>query len=157
MRVFFNFANDTFRWVDVLRFPLPAPPPDDRSCLDLLIRHAWYGTSYTGGEPGGDPERHGRYKRECITAESFDPIEPDPAERWLRGWSVQWAPLAAAIAEGLERDVYAPMRAADRVFRLRELGDQAVHDAGWLLTEFHELVLLDRTAGALLLVVAAED
>ncbi|WP_433202627.1 hypothetical protein ACQP00_32685 [Dactylosporangium sp. CS-047395] len=157
MRVFFNFANDTFRWVDVLRFPLPDPAPDDRAVLAFLIGHRLYGTGYAGGEPGGDPGRHGRYKRECITVESFEPVAADAAERWLRGWSVQWAPLAAAISEGLEREVYAPLRAAGRVFRLRELGDQAVHDAGWLLTEFHELVLLDRAAGALVLVVAAED
>ncbi|WP_442023322.1 hypothetical protein [Nocardia sp. 2YAB30] len=47
--------------------------------------------------------------------------------------------------------------ASRAVYRLRDLGESALHDWGWVLWEFQELVLIDRTAGTLALVVAAID
>lgn len=35
----------------------------------------------------------------------------------------------------LERELYRSLRAANRVYRLRDLGDDALHDWGWVLWE----------------------
>jgi hypothetical protein len=45
----------------------------------------------------------------------------------------------------------------DEFFRLHDLGQAAAHDWGWVLTDFIELVVIDRSAPRLSLIVAAED
>ncbi|MFI8498740.1 hypothetical protein ACIGFK_09650 [Streptomyces sp. NPDC085524] len=49
------------------------------------------------------------------------------------------------------------MTAADRVHYLGGLGDEHWHDWGRVHDYFHEFVVIDRTAGHLTLVVAADD
>jgi hypothetical protein len=41
--------------------------------------------------------------------------------------------------------------------RLKDLGKEALHEFGWVLHDFHELVLLNPAARCLELVVAAID
>ncbi|WP_319461395.1 hypothetical protein [Micromonospora sp. RTP1Z1] len=116
-----------------------------------------YGDDYAGGEPGTDPTRHGPYRRDRITAASFGPCEATTSESHLRTWAEQDAELQDETQVELERELYAPLRAATAVYRLRDLGKAAFHDWGGVHNEFHELVLIDRATNLLTLVVAADD
>jgi hypothetical protein len=156
-RVFINLDNATYRWVDIKRFALPAPAPDDASILAALIDHEVYGDNYAGGDPGSDPERHGPYWRDRITPACYDPVDADSVERQVRFWAEQYAPLPEQVRPELQREVYGPLHAVDRVYRLRDLGRDAFHDWGWVLGEFHECALIDDARGTLALVVAADD
>ncbi|GGN63575.1 hypothetical protein GCM10011579_032120 [Streptomyces albiflavescens] len=52
------------------------------------------------------------------------------------------------------------LAAADGIYYLSELGDEAIHDWGRMHDYFHyfnEFVLIDRSAGQITLVVAADD
>jgi len=42
-------------------------------------------------------------------------------------------------------------------YQLEDLGHEAFHDWGGVHTDFYELILIDRTAGVLSLLVAADD
>ncbi len=42
-------------------------------------------------------------------------------------------------------------------YQLEDLGREAFHDWGGVHTDFHELILIDRAAGVLSLLVAADD
>ncbi|WP_027660969.1 hypothetical protein [Salinispora fenicalii] len=154
---FINFANGTFQWVDLQHFRLPETADDDGALLAALIAHERFGDNYAGGDPGGDPERHGPYWRERIRPACYDPIDADAAQRHLRAWAEQHAPLPEHLRPGLEREAYQRLRAADRVYKLRDLGPVAFHDWGGVHTEFHELVLIDRVNHTLSLLVAADD
>jgi hypothetical protein len=125
-------------WVDITRFTLPGDA-DDRSVLAALIAHDVYGCDHAGGEPGTDPARHGPYWRDLITPESFERVDVSTAEAEL--------PASAEVQQAI--------LAAQRVYRLRELGGEAVHDWGWVLWEFQEFVLIE--ADEVALVVAAID
>lgn len=155
--VFLNFGNKTFQWVDVRRFALPAPATDDAAILAMLINHELYGHDHAGGDPGGDPHRHGPYWRNRITPACYDPIDPDTAERRLRSWAEQFAPVPERLRPDLEQKVYQPLRSADSLYELRDLGPEAFHDWGSVHNEFHELVLINQATHALTLVVASDD
>ena len=154
--LFVNFANGTFQWVDVQRFSVAAGV-GDREALALLISDGRYGCDYAGGAPGQDPDRHGPYWRERITPDAFDLTDADAEEHRLRAWAGQHAELSNRLRSELEVALYGPLRAADRVYRLRDLGEAAFHDWGGVHLSFHELALIDRAAGTLALVVAADD
>ncbi|MGW2723414.1 hypothetical protein [Streptomyces sp. NPDC001492] len=49
------------------------------------------------------------------------------------------------------------MAAADGIYYVSEFGDEAIHDRGRVHDYFHEFVLIDRSAGQISLVVAADD
>lgn len=61
------------------------------------------------------------------------------------------------IVARLDSEVYAPIRTMPIRYRLKDLGKEALHDWGWVIHDFHELVLLDPVARCPHLVVAAID
>ncbi|SIN41224.1 hypothetical protein [Micromonospora cremea] len=156
--LFINFANQTFQWVHINRFGLPATDEPDVALLAALTGHDSFGDNYaTGPGPGGDPERHGPYWRDQITPDCYDLIEAGIAERCLRSWAEQFAPVPGRVRPELQRAVYQPLHAADRVYQLRDLGPAAFHDWGGVHNDFHEFVLVDRTSRTLAQIVAADD
>lgn len=155
--VFVTFNNGTFQWVDIKRFRLARPAAADRAVLAFLIEHDRYGDDYAGGGPGEDPARHGPYWRTHITAASFEPADAAVEEARLRAWAEQYAKLPQHLHTDLDRELYTPLRAADSIYRLRDLGKAALHDWGGVHNQFHELVLINRTAGTITLAVAADD
>ncbi|ROP27558.1 hypothetical protein [Couchioplanes caeruleus] len=125
--------------------------------LAALIAHELYGDDHAGSDPEGSPERHGPYWRERITPACYDSIDTDAAERHLRAWAEQVAPLPEHLRPVLEQQAYQRLRTADRVYKLRDLGHGAFHDWGGVHNDFHELVLIDRANRVLTLIVAADD
>lgn len=154
--LFVNFTNGTYQWVDIQRFRLPEALSDDSAALTGLIANARFGNDYAT-RPGDNPLRHGPYWRDRVTPACYDPIDAAVAERRLRAWAEQFAPLPQHLQPVLEQHVYQPMRAADRVYRLRDLGPAAFHDWGGVHHEFHEFVVIDRAPRTLTLIVAADD
>jgi hypothetical protein len=118
---FINVANRTYQWVDVQRFRLREAVSADGALLAALIAHERFGNDYAT-RPGDNPERHGPYWRDRITPACYDPIDSDTAERHVRAWAGRFAPVPEHLRPELERAVYQPLRAADRVYQLRDLG-----------------------------------
>ncbi|MFI8511858.1 hypothetical protein ACIGHB_12105 [Streptomyces sp. NPDC085460] len=166
----FAFAEPhahAYRWLDVKRFRLPDPSvpdpsvPDpsvpDRALLAALVAHEQFRDDYAGGgvDPGGT--RHGPYWLRLVTPEAYESIGRDGATRLLETWAERYGPLPDALAEALRREAYEPLAAADSVHHLNGLGKDAYHDWASVHGEFHELVLVDRAARRLTLLVAADD
>ncbi|MFG2142142.1 hypothetical protein [Streptomyces sp. NPDC048650] len=61
------------------------------------------------------------------------------------------------MVDVLEEQIYAPIRRARSRYRLGELDKSALHDWAGTHTESHELVIMDDSRKALLLLVAADD
>ena len=154
--VFINFRNLECQWVDIKKFALPAGVAD-RTALAMLISHEQYGDNYAGGEPGDDPQRHGPYWRDRVDPMTFEPGKPAVEEERIRVWATQHGEPSAEIGRLLEDEVYQPFHAADVLYRLTDLGSAAFHDWASVHTEFHELVVIRRDVGQLVLVVAADD
>ena len=158
---FRSFAFDEsdahgFRWVDVKRFRLCAAPPADEFVLRLLIRAEQFADDYAGGgmEPVG--EIHGPYRLDRITPDSYEHLDATAAVGVLDGWARQYGSLPAPLAKALEKQLYAPIRTATSLYRLKELGEDERHDFV-VHGEFYELVVIDRTRCTLSLLVAADD
>lgn len=63
----------------------------------------------------------------------------------------------AGLATDLRREVFDLLTAAERIYHLSEFGDEAIHDWGGVHGDFLEFVLIDRSAGQITLLVAADD
>ncbi len=158
---FRSFAFDDprdhgFRWVDLKRFRLRAEPPADELVLRALMGDDHFADGYSGGGPNPAGGIHGPYRLARIASDSYEHVDAEAAIDEVDGWARQYGRLPASLAEALEEQVYAPIRKATGLFRLKDLGEAAFHDFV-VHGEFHELVLIDRATNALTLVVAGDD
>lgn len=156
----FDFAEPyahAYRWLDVKRFRLPAPDATERELLAALIAHEQFRDDYAGGGVDPDGTRHGEYWLRLVTPDAYEPIGRERAGRLLETWAEQYGPLPGPLAEALRREAYGALAEADAVHHLNGLGEDEYHDWASVHGEFHELVLVDRRAGRLTLLVAADD
>ncbi|MFE0631891.1 hypothetical protein ACFW3D_33680 [Streptomyces sp. NPDC058864] len=146
-----------FRWVDIKHFRFSAEFADDGELLAALIGHEQFRDDYAGGGVLPDGSRHGPYWLRLITPGTYEPISREKAAQILREWVDSLWDVSRELEADLRREVLDRLAAADGVHRLGELGDGAVHDWGRVHEHFHEFVLIDRSAGRITLVVAADD
>ncbi|MFF7756063.1 hypothetical protein ACFZCP_44325 [Streptomyces sp. NPDC007971] len=146
-----------FRWVDIKRLRFSAGALDDRGLLAALIGHEQFRDDYAGGGvlPGGP--RHGPYWLRLITPDLYGPISQEKAVQILRERVDPLWDVPTELEADLQREVFDRLAAADGIYYLSELGDEAIHDWGRVHDYFHEFVLIDRSAGQITLVVAADD
>jgi hypothetical protein len=157
-RDFFGRSPDhAFRWVDVKRFRLPRQAQSDTQVLDALIRHGHFRDDYAGGgvDPGGT--RHGPYWLDRVSVDAYELVDETTATYALHAWAGQYGELPQALKVALERDVHSLVRAATSRYRLKALGEGALHDWGGVHGEFHELVMINRGTSSLALIVTADD
>ncbi|GGT00797.1 hypothetical protein GCM10010156_68660 [Planobispora rosea] len=153
----FDFERHAYRWIDIKRFGLSRPDVDGTHLLAELIGHEQYRDDYAGGGAEPDGIRHGSYWLRNISPAAFTRIDKAGANAILRGWAEQFGPLPAALSARLENEVHPLLAEAIERYRLEDLDREAFHDWGGVHIDFHELVLIDRVAGTLALLVAADD
>ncbi|MER6171121.1 hypothetical protein [Streptosporangium sp. NPDC001681] len=153
----FDFEGHAFRWVDIKRFVLYRPDTDDAHLLAELIGHEQYRDDYAGGGVETDGLRHGPYWLRNLSPAAYVHIDEVSANAILRGWAEQFDPLPAELSARLENEIHSLVAEATERYRLKDLGREAFHDWGGVHIDFHELVLIDRAAGTLSLLVAADD
>ncbi|MET8293860.1 nucleotidyltransferase domain-containing protein [Streptomyces sp. NPDC005180] len=146
-----------FRWLHTKRFRLPAAPVTDARLLAALLSHEQFRDDYAGGGVLPQGRRHGSFWRRLITPAAYEPVTSDAAARLLRTWADQFGPVPEALGADLRKEAFACLAAAGTVLHLTGVGEDDFHDWGGVHGEFHELVAIDRTAGHLTLLVAADD
>jgi hypothetical protein len=151
-----RFDDHSYRWVDVKRFTWDGCGTDEAT-LSALIGHSRYRDIYiTADSHEHDSETiHGPYRVAEITANSFDAIEPKAALAVVEEFcALDSSPPRPDVQGRIQSAVSALHEAA--CYRLREL-PHAVHEFGFVLWEFRELVAINRSTGAVFLVVMAID
>jgi hypothetical protein len=151
------FEDRSYRWFSVKRFAWDGAG-DDTAVLAALIGHWRYRDHYASRDSheqdAGDI--HGPYRLVAITAAEFVPVGPDGAaalvEEFCRLYDCPPRPevreqIAASVLSWLGRSSW---------YSLRDLPD-ALHEWGWVLMEFRELVAISRKTGEVLSVVMAID
>ncbi|PTH89062.1 hypothetical protein C9J60_09650 [Streptomyces sp. A244] len=162
--VFINFRRYVsdpkehgFRWVDIKQLRFSAEAGDDRGVLAALIEHEQFRDDYAGGGVLPDGPRHGPYWLRSITPDLYEPMSQEKAVQILREWVDPLWDVPTALEADLQREVFARLAAAGGIYCLSDLGDEAIHDWGRVHDHFHEFVLIDRSAGRVTLIVAADD
>ncbi|GAA4517553.1 MULTISPECIES: hypothetical protein [Nonomuraea] len=153
----FDFEDHAFRWIDVKRFGLSRRDVAGGQLLADLVGHEQYRDDYAGGGAEAAGLRHGPYWLRNLSPAAYEQVDGAAAHAVLRGWADQFGPLPAALSARLEDEVHPLLADATERYRLKDLGRGAFHDWGGVQIDFHELVLVDRTAGTLSLLVAADD
>ena len=164
-RRFINFRHFAFsdprdhgrRWVDVKCFEVGALASGDESVLRALFGDKRFIDDYAGGGLDTAGQIHGPYQLGLITVDAYERIDAMAAISILDAWARQYGSVPADLDEALKNEVCALISSAGSCYRLKALGDGAFHDWGGVHTDFHELVAIDRVAGAVALIVAADD
>lgn len=149
-------------WVDLKYFAIQTDV-SDQSLLAHLIEHEQYRDHYAGQDPSEQSHHslHGPYRLAAIASGVFEPVPARAAGEELGGWACSWvvpeeggseveATLAAEVLPKLD---------GDSILRLPDLRETAEHEWGWVVghTGFHEIVIIDRAAAMLTLLVASDD
>ncbi|MFE5022497.1 hypothetical protein ACFRAO_03955 [Streptomyces sp. NPDC056656] len=87
----------------------------------------------------------------------YQAVDASTASDLVRTWAGRHGDVPQELEARLVDHLYAPIRTATRRYVLGELPDDALHDCGPIHIDFHELVLIDRPAATLTLLVAADD
>jgi alpha-amylase/alpha-mannosidase (GH57 family) len=82
-----------------------------------------------------------------ITPDVYEPISQEKAAQILREWVDPLWDVPTELKEDLQLEVLDHLAAADGIYYLAELGDEAIHNWGRVHDYFHEFVLIDRSAG----------
>ncbi|MFB7997026.1 hypothetical protein ACFC4G_29895 [Streptomyces sp. NPDC056002] len=154
----FGAGSHGYRWIDTKRFALPTDPPDadDRALLAALIAHPQFRDTYDGAGVQDWP-RHGRWWLEHVTPGGYQAVDAVTATDLIRTWAARHGDVPQELEARLMEHPYAPIRTATSRYALGELPEDALHDYGPIHIDFHELVLIDRPAATLTLLVAADD
>lgn len=143
-------------WLDITRFLFDRDITDE-STLDALVRHAYYRDDHLvpGSPLTPHATRHGPYRLDCLTTESFELTDRASAEETLYRW-------AEGSTSATDQQRLADIRTAERIitaattiYHLKDLRETCEHEDGRLLGDFHELVLLNRHDGILAVLVAS--
>jgi hypothetical protein len=162
---FINFRDYTFRdpgahgfrWVDLKHLRLPARSLGARELLVALIGHEQFRDDYAGGGVQADGSRHGPYWLRLVTPDAYEAVSREKSAHVLREWTNQFGDVPAELEAELRHEVFDRLAAADDIHYLSGLGDEALHDWGQVHEDFLEFVLVDRSAGRITLLVAADD
>ena len=165
MRVTFDYAgnslisfdDDSYRWLIVKRFAWDGAG-DDPEVLAALVGHRRYRDHYAG--PNSHEEDagniHGPYWLTAITPAKFMSIGPDGATALVEEFcGLFGCPPRPEVREEIGASVLSHFDGA-ACYRLGDLPD-SIHEWGFVLMEFRELVVISREAGEVLSVVMAID
>ena len=154
---FQDSRSPAYRWVDIKCLRLPVESVGDRDLLGALIGHEQFRDDYAGGGVLREGLRHGPYWLSAVTPDVYRAVGREESDHVLWEWANQFEDVPADLARDLQREVFDRLAAADRIYRLSELDEEALHDWGGVHCDFHEFVLIDRSAGRITLLVAADD
>ncbi|MEW2253343.1 hypothetical protein AB0907_39265 [Streptomyces sp. NPDC006975] len=162
--IFINFRHYVpdpkehgFRWIDIKELRFSAGSFDDTELLAALIGHEQFRDDYAGGGVLPEGIRHGPYWLRLITPDLYEFVSQEKAVQILREWMDPFWEVPTELEAVLQCEMFGRLAAAEAIYYLSELGDEAIHDWGRVHDCFHEFVLIDRSAGRITLVVAADD
>lgn len=162
---FINFRNYKFqdprshgyRWVDLKHLRCPAESGEAQELLSALIGHEQFRDDYAGGGVLPEGSRHGPYRLRLVAPDVYEAVSRERSAYVLWGWVNQFGDVPAELEADLQEEVFDRLAMADHIYYLSGLGDEAIHDWGRVHEYFHEFVLVDRSAGRITLLVAADD
>lgn len=163
--LFINFRDFDFgaegnpcrQWIDIKEFDILVPTAEDQEVLAALIDNEYFRDDYIGGGVDPDGTRHGPFWTVHISPSSYERQDHHSVADILNAWLAKCGALPPALVRAVDDRVIDPSIHATSVYVLRKLDSAAINDYGFIHTEFHEIVLIDRSSNILLLVVAADD
>ncbi|MEU9976070.1 hypothetical protein [Streptomyces sp. NPDC051014] len=162
---FINFRNYKFqdprshgyRWVDIKHLRTPAESGEAQELLAALIGHEQFRDDYAGGGVLPEGSRHGPYWLRLVTPDVYEAVSRETSAHILWGWASKFGDVPARLEADLQQEVFDRLATAEHIYYLSGLGDEAIHDWGRVHEDFHDFVLIDRSAGRITLLVAADD
>jgi hypothetical protein len=158
-REFASFSSSA-GWLDLKRFVLRGDVRSTTHALELLLTHVRYRDTYISFDSHEQDSGHihGPYELQHVSSASFDPVSAEAAVRAVTYVAEEYCDSPDTAGPRLsELGVISLIHEMPSRLLLQDLGEGARWDCGWILAEFTELVLIDLSTHALVLIVAASD
>jgi hypothetical protein len=153
--------REYFCWVSLKHFAIDGSA-SDTELLAALREHDQFHDHYAG-QPVEEQDHHslhGPYELSRVTVEAFQVVEPAIATEEVKFWVATWSDNddLSGIEDRIDREV-AGFLLAPSLYALRGMTSADQHEWGWVVGSqgFHEYVAIDKGAGTLTLLVAADD
>ncbi|MFE7512261.1 hypothetical protein ACFU8I_13745 [Streptomyces sp. NPDC057540] len=143
--------------VDLKHLRLPAQSGEAQELLSALIGHEQFRDDYAGGGVLSEVARHGPYWLRLVAPDVYEAVSRERTGCVLWGWVNQFGDVPDELEADVRQEVFGRVEAADHISYPSGLGNGAIHDWGRVHEHFHEFVLIDRSAGRITLLVAADD
>ncbi|WP_280306310.1 hypothetical protein [Nocardia neocaledoniensis] len=152
-----HLVDHGYRWIHVTPFDLTAPDAPDAEIIAAVMDSVPYRNGHIGG--GVDPlgTIHGPFRIECMTVTDYEPLATAVAVERFDRWVDVDLTASAEFTQILAEVVHRRLRAADAVYFLRDLGDDALCDYGRIHGEYNEFLTVDRPRREVALILAGDD
>lgn len=161
-----HMDRSTFMWIQVTAFALDLGL-SDRKVISALISSPEYAHDYASPFDAHsaikEPAVHGRWMRSSITVESFVPCTAASAEDRLHSWATEqeWTEQSSPRPLEVRQRLHGvcTLLRAGTLYELRNPGADQEHEYGFVTGSmgFHELLVIDRNAHCVYIVVASDD
>jgi hypothetical protein len=155
-----QFADGTYRWIDVKRFRQDRPVPGlEHRLLPVLLeqpnmRDLYFGVGH-GDEPSTEPV-HGPYWLTSVTPDAYRSVTPGEARAVLVEWLEQYGPDKSKPIVGDMNDAFRLFEQSPFIYQL-SLDDPHLVRVPWSAAGvFHEFVAVE-PEGGVLVIVACDD
>lgn len=138
-------------------FRIHDPYASDQQILLAITRAEEFRDDYIGA--GIDPasDHHGPYWLDHITPVSYTLTSADSTKEILRKWIGNCGIIPSSLQLEVEKKIFQPIHDAASLYVLNDLDQSAINEFGFIHTEFHEVISIDRDKQSVMLIVAADD
>jgi hypothetical protein len=150
-------SSHCFQWIDIKMFHLAVFDAGDQDILDAVIHSVEFRDDYVGGGVDPNGNVHGPYWLDRITANSYVPVDTEAVLSSIHDWTRHCGTLPSQLQKFLNEKVTMPIQSAASRYELVDLDKSAKNDYADIHNEYHEFVLINRSAGHVALLVATDD
>ena len=167
-----TFPSETYRWICTFEYYLTDATCSSETILTALLQDEHYAHAFMspfrtgsgvitylvpdGNVPVGDHKVRGPYLLDRLTPDSFDEINAEGAWEQIDEFLGGGRPPNSRSDLDLNTLVGNAFDTADELFRLRE-DVKAQHDVAWVISDWSELVVMDRSAKKVLNLAFGSD
>ena len=146
-----QFRDESFRWAQLVEFTISDGQIVPQDALTSLLQHPRYREYWGGYRLTTDGNlTHGPFPLDAIAVESFAPSDLVLVVELLLGFAAI-EPLNPDLAKAWQRLVERALAGRPEAWHLSH------HDWGWVVSEFVELVVIERETRMLRLLIAGID
>ncbi len=148
-------SSSAYQWVDIKVFDILDNAVGDRAIVQAVISAPEFRENYQ--DNGRELTVHGPFMIEYVTPDVYLPADVEVIEQLLMEWTARCGTLPNPLRVELESSVMSRIRSASSRYVLGELGQSA---RCWFLDfsdTYHEFLLIDRSAGEVVLILASDD
>ena len=152
-----KWGNPSWQWLSLKEFRIHDPDASDQQILLAIMGAEEFRDDYIGASIDPTSDHHGPYWLDHITPVSYTLTSADSTKEILTKWMSNCGIIPSSLRLEIDKKIFQPIRSASSLYVLNDLDQFAINEFGFIHTEFHEVISIDRDKQSVKLIVAADD